>query len=253
VIRAVLFDLGDTLWHFPNPPGRAAITAERAARIAARLRSWGLDARVDALALAQAILEAERAATSAAESSDGRSPDFVGIVQACAAAWELPLDREQSATLWHDLELGAFLGRTLFPDTIPLLKALQQRGYRLGTVTNRSIGGPPFVEELRATGLLAFFEVVAVSCDDGWLKPHPALFRKALDALDVPAPDAVMVGDSLRADVLGAKLLGMVAVWKRPSRGEQEPAHLPDGTPALPDYTIDHPAELLDLPPFRGS
>jgi HAD superfamily hydrolase (TIGR01549 family) len=252
VIRAVLFDLGDTLWHFPNPPGREAITAERAARIAARLREWWLADRVDVLGLAQAFLEAERAATSAAESSDGRSPDFVGIAQACAAAQGLTLDREQSAALWHDLELGAFLGRTLFPDTIPLLEDLRRRGYRLGTVTNRSIGGPPFVEELRGTGLLDYFEVVAVSCDDGWLKPHPALFQKALDALAVSAVEAVMVGDSLRADVLGAKLLGMVAVWKRPSRGEQEPALLPDGTPALPDYTIDHPAELLDLPPFRG-
>jgi hypothetical protein len=41
-------------------------------------------------------------------------------------------------------------------------------------------------------------------------------------------------------------------VWKQPpgAKGEQEPALLPDGTPARPDYVIDHPVELLDLPPF---
>lgn len=251
MIRAVLFDLGDTLWHFPSSPGRAAILAERARRIEARLTAWGLCDGVDCDALSTALAEMDQEQTRAAEYSHGRSPDFPALIAACAAAQGLTLDRTQSTALWHDLELGTFIGRELFPDSIPLLEELRRRGYRLGVVTNRSVGGPPFIEELRAYGLLDFFEALAVSCDDGWLKPHPALFRKALDALTVAPAEAAMVGDSLRADVMGAKALGMVAVWKRPPHRPQEPAALPDGTLALPDYTIDHPSELLDLPPFR--
>ena len=82
-----------------------------------------------------------------------------------------------------------------------------------------------------------------------------------------------MVGDSLRADVAGAKALGMIAVWKRPpwarpdadagskppnwggatvsAQSAAEDATLPDGTVAVPDYVIDHPRELLDLPIFQ--
>ena len=144
---------------------------------------------------------------------------------------------------------GGFYGRAIFEDSAPTLAELRRRGFRLGVVTNRALGGRRFAEEMVESGLLDYFETLAISCDHGWLKPHPALFQRALEDLRVPPEEAVMVGDQLRADVMGAKALGMVAVWKRPPNWErQQPAALPDGTPALPDYTIDAVAELLDLP-----
>ena len=62
-----------------------------------------------------------------------------------------------------------------------------------------------------------------------------------------------MVGDDLWADVLGAKRLGMRAVWKRPPGRPQSPYSLPTGELAEPDATIDHPAQLLELPWFRSA
>jgi putative hydrolase of the HAD superfamily len=44
------------------------------------------------------------------------------------------------------------------------------------------------------------------------VKPHPTVFRAALDRLDVRAEDAVMVGDSLEEDVEGARAIGMRAL-----------------------------------------
>ena len=251
-IRAILFDLGDTLWHFPNSPGTAAFIAEAARRVESRLQTWGLCDGVSCGDLAAAILAADREQTRAAERSHGRSPDFSALVRTCAAEYGVTLDAEQAAALWDAWNLGGeFLGRAVFPDSVPLLRELRRRGYRLGSVTNRSLGGERFRAELRSAGMLELFDVLAVSSDDGWLKPHPALFRRALDALGVPPHQAVMVGDSLQADVIGAKALGMIAVWKRPPHARQEPATLPDGTPVTPDYTIDHPAELLRLPIFE--
>jgi putative hydrolase of the HAD superfamily len=54
------------------------------------------------------------------------------------------------------------------------------------------------------------------------MKPHPSIFRAALDLLDVPAADALMVGDSVSQDVEGALAVGMRAALLHRS-GEPHP------------------------------
>ena len=248
MVRAVLFDLGDTLWHFPAMPPRAVRLARSTEQVAGWLMAAGYD-RVDAAALAEAILDADWQASSAAYAGDLRSPHYPTLVQAVAAAHNLALDPEQALDLWHAHNVGGlFLQREIFPDALPTLHALRERGFRLGCVTNRALGGPLFVEELRGHEMHHLFDSYAISCDDGWLKPAPTLYQKALDELGVAPAEAVMVGDSLRADVAGAQALGIVAVWKRPLKPTTEPATHPDGRPIVPDYVIDHPRDLLDLP-----
>jgi FMN phosphatase YigB (HAD superfamily) len=64
-----------------------------------------------------------------------------------------------------------------------------------------------------------------------------------------------MVGDNMRADVEGAKALGMTAVWRRPPPGEPVEAteDEPEVTgPVRPDYTVLAIGELLELPVLRG-
>lgn len=250
-IRAVLFDLGDTLWHFPNFPSDDALAAEYGRRMQELLRSWDVGAGLG-VPLARAVMEADRQLTREAMVGDGRSPDFHAAVQACARALGLVVDRARAASLWDAMHVGGgFLKRTLFPDAIPLLHELRRRGYSVAAVTNRSFGGDRFFDEMRELGLLELFDSWAVSADDGWLKPHRALFDKALDEIDVPPREALMVGDDLLADVFGAAQLGMGTVWKRPPHRTDRPVRRPDGTEVLPDFTIDHPGELLALAPFR--
>jgi putative hydrolase of the HAD superfamily len=105
--------------------------------------------------------------------------------------------------------------------------------------------------ELTEYGLDGFFGVVTISSDVGYLKPHPKIFQHALDALGVAAEETMMVGDSLRCDVAGAKGLGLVAVWKRPHLDEptEVGADKADVTgEAAPDYAIDNLWELTELP-----
>ena len=47
----------------------------------------------------------------------------------------------------------------------------------------------------------------------GVAKPDGAIFRCALERLDVAPGDAVMVGDSWDKDVIGATRMGIRAVW----------------------------------------
>jgi FMN phosphatase YigB (HAD superfamily) len=44
-------------------------------------------------------------------------------------------------------------------------------------------------------------------------KPNPAIYRKVLEKLHLPASEAVYIGDSLKKDVLGPMEMGMDAVW----------------------------------------
>jgi putative hydrolase of the HAD superfamily len=218
------------------------------------LRGWGLYNGVDCARLVRAIEEADWQQSAEAYASHCRSPHHPTLARAVAAAHGIALSEAQAVVLWYACNPGGlFLGREVFPDSIPTLRWLRARGYRLGAVTNRSLGGQPFRDELAHHGMLDLFDTLAVSCDDGWLKPAPQLFLKALDALGVRPAEAVMVGDSLRADVMGAKALGMIAVWKRPPNPVEEDARLPDGTIAVPDYVIDHPGELQSLQLFRDT
>jgi len=64
-----------------------------------------------------------------------------------------------------------------------------------------------------ASGLAGYFSAVVVSGELGAGKPDPAIFRHALREVGCDAEHAVMVGDSLTRDVLGALDAGLRAVW----------------------------------------
>jgi HAD superfamily hydrolase (TIGR01662 family) len=110
--------------------------------------------------------------------------------------------------------------RMMFPDALATLAELRERGFLLGIVTNRAFGGPPFLEDIREMGLLDYFAIphIAISADLGMRKPSAGIFQYALNALNVTAQESVMVGDSLRADVLGAQQLGIFTVWRPKSK-----------------------------------
>ena len=78
---------------------------------------------------------------------------------------------------------------------------------------------------------------VITSYSTGWQKPHPAMFERALRRAAAPAPEACMVGDRLDYDVVGPKALGIRAVWKTTSA-------LPPGFAQPPDAMIRSLEEL---------
>jgi HAD superfamily hydrolase (TIGR01549 family) len=260
MIQAVLFDLGDTLWHFPQMPPVEVIRGETVHRVSELLRSWGVEPEGALFFLGRDVRAAVEKATDDGYWGDLTSPDYPALAKAVAAEKGLPITDAQAIELWQTWNLGGvFLGRQLYPGVAETLAWLKKRGYRIGSVTNRGLGGDPFREELQHHGVLDLFEVLSISCEVGYLKPHPRIFQHALDALDVAPVDSVMVGDSLRADVAGARSLGMTAIWKRnhtTARGdpERDMASSEDGEawqPLMtPDFTIDNLWELTSLPPF---
>jgi len=91
-----------------------------------------------------------------------------------------------------------------------------------------------FLEE---SELLEYFEVVVISGEIGYRKPHPRIFQHALKRLGVKPWEAVHVGNSVREDVAGAKGVGMWAIWVR-DEGE-------GGVVGVqPDVVVDSIAEV---------
>ncbi len=244
-VRAVLFDLGNTLWHIPDPPPQDAVRHETVRRILARLRSWGIEPSDEHRFLGRDIRLAITEADRRAYETDCVSPDFRTLVHNVAARRGLQLTPEQAEELWETWNLGgAFFGRRLFEDAIETIGELRGRGYQLACVTNRAFSGRGFVAELEEVGLADKFDALSVSCDVGYMKPHRRIFEHALELLGTAPDEAVMVGDSLRADVEGARALGMTGVWRRYARSPERI----DGS--KPDFAVDELREIPQLACF---
>ena len=102
----------------------------------------------------------------------------------------------------------------LYDDVEPALRALAQAGLKIGLISNTQ---RPLDEFAAHFALDHLFSAAISSAELGYLKPHPAIFEAALAAVGEPAAAAVMVGDSVRADIEGARQIGMRAVLVRRS------------------------------------
>ncbi len=90
-----------------------------------------------------------------------------------------------------------------YDDALPVLAALHERGVRTAVVSNIGIDIRPV---LARGGLEHLVDAVVLSFETGSVKPDAAIFRRALDLIDVPPEHALMVGDSWRDDAGAAEL-----------------------------------------------
>src|SRR5205085_11679835 len=95
----------------------------------------------------------------------------------------------------------------IFDDVLPTLTELRRHELRIALVSNTSRDLDDFVGH---HGLDV--DAVVSSGRHGKTKPHPTIFRAALELLEVEPAEAVMVGDSLDDDIEGARAVGMGAL-----------------------------------------
>jgi putative hydrolase of the HAD superfamily len=93
---------------------------------------------------------------------------------------------------------------------IPLMRALRNR-VRVGVVSNNLLLEQQ--EKIRYCGFDRYLDAIVISEDVGVTKPDPAIFEIALRRLGCAAHEAVMVGDSWQTDVAGARAAGIRAIW----------------------------------------
>jgi HAD superfamily hydrolase (TIGR01662 family) len=114
----------------------------------------------------------------------------------------------------------------LYDDVPGALRALDAAGVRIGLVSNSHRCLASFQTHFELEGLIA---ATVSSSEHGLMKPHPSIFRAALDRMGIDAADALMVGDSVRHDVDGALRVGMrAALLHRSDQLHQQHRQLAD-------------------------
>jgi putative hydrolase of the HAD superfamily len=102
----------------------------------------------------------------------------------------------------------------LYDDVPASLEALADRDILIGLISNSHRCLDAFQEHFELEGLI---DVAVSSSQHGYMKPHPSIFEAALKLAQVPAADAMMVGDSMTQDIDGARGVGMRGVLVRRS------------------------------------
>ncbi|MRR30439.1 HAD family hydrolase [bacterium] len=129
-------------------------------------------------------------------------------------------------------------------DTHPTLKELTRRGFHLGIITNaadaRDVARIIDTHELRG-----YFETIVISADLGIRKPDPRIFEVAMQRTASKPDNAVMVGDNLNADILGAHRAGLKGIWI--TRRSENPNTSLQRSSITPDAEITALAEIPAL------
>lgn len=92
-----------------------------------------------------------------------------------------------------------------FPNLKQILFELKSSNYKLGMISNGS--GQFQMDNIKALGILDFFELILISENEGISKPNPMIFQKALDYFQVSAKETVYIGDHPDNDYIAARNL----------------------------------------------
>jgi putative hydrolase of the HAD superfamily len=122
----------------------------------------------------------------------------------------------------------------VFSDAEPTLIQLKKK-YKLVLVTN---GAPDLQrEKIQGSGLGKYFDEIVIAGDIGIRKPEPQIFNIVLSRIGVKNDEAIMIGNSLDSDIIGAQEAGIKTVWLNRDNEENQ-------SEIKPDYEIRSLSEL---------
>ena len=226
-IRAITFDLDDTLW----PIAPAMLRAEQ------RLDAW-LQAHCPRTAQAYPVAEMRALRDRTAIDNPHIAHDFSAQRRLTLRAALLPHGYEE---MHVDGAFRAFYAARneieCYADALPALDLLKAR-YPLGAITNGNA-------DLDAIGLSHYFRFSLRASDFGSAKPAPDIFHEACARLGLQPAEVLHVGDDPALDVVGAHQAGLRCAWL--NRGESHWMDLGLAVPEQPDLVIRDLAELVEL------
>lgn len=194
-IKAVLFDLDDTLWPIVPVIRRAENLLfewleQNVPDVASRISIDGMRAR------RQALMD-----TDPVYQIDLRALRHAVLVEAFVDAGEDVRLVDQAMEVFSRARNEV----VLFPDVVPALGRMRRK-VALASVSNG-------VSDLEAIGIAHLFDASIAAYSFGRAKPDAAIFHAACDALKISPAEAIYVGDDPLLDVVGAQKAGLRAVW----------------------------------------
>lgn len=239
MLKAVIFDLGDTLVSYYTREQFPAVLRACLDECRAVLVGSGVLVPDDASVMDAALRE------------DYEDPSFKvrPLEERLGAIFnlrpEVPAGVMQSV-------LDAFLGPIArvarrYDDSERCLVALKVKGLKTAILSNTPWGSPAaqWKTELVRHGLAGLVDVAVFCRDAGWRKPARQPFELVLRLLDIEPSEALMVGDSIKWDIEGAVALGIRAVHIDRTRT--------GGYAAQSIVSLDEVVELVDRERARES
>lgn len=242
-LQGVIFDMGGTLVHY-TPPGQTWEEVER--RGALSVYNYLLEQKHTLPAQTEAIDLAWNYARSLWSSLDQYDVKDLKLglqMKLLAQQWgisEVSPEVSEALALAYMAELQAEV--TPLEGVAETLQALDERGLKLGLVSNTMWPGAHHLQDLERYHLTGYFDHLLFSADEESWKPNPDVFERSLKALGLQPGEAAFVGDSLYFDMYGAKRVGMKTIWI-----EQVQPWLPEGLDVTPDATIKRLPDLIPI------
>jgi putative hydrolase of the HAD superfamily len=232
-IDAVLFDWGDTLFHFAYD--EALLEAGWEAGLAALGRDDLPGHRVTAARFRERYEPLLWVPGSLDEI------EYPGMVRDLLAGFGVELSEEELARFLEAEHAAWEPARELGDSTHALLDSLRARDLKTGLVSNAFDPGWLLHNDLERMGLAQRLDVAVFSSEVGKRKPHEAIFAAALEPLGVEPRRALFVGDRRYEDVRGSKQLGMTTVQAFWFRADDDERGLD------PDYEAFTPMDVLNV------
>jgi len=222
VLRAVLFDWGDTLMRFEFDA--ELVEAGHRAGIEALERDDDLDTDALTAHFREHYLPLFWVPGTLEEI------EYPGLIRELLGHFGVDVSDDELARFLEAEHAAWEPSRTLGAATHALLEALRSRGLKLGLVSNAFDPGWLLHRDLEQMGIADRIDFAVFSSELGKRKPHPEIFEHALDVLGVEAREAMFVGDRLFEDVRGSNEAGMTSVqalWFRADENDEggEPDH----------------------------
>ena len=132
----------------------------------------------------------------------------VGYALQQELAWRDCPELAELSQFWFE-NFGRFA--VAMPGAKALLQQLKQQGFRLGVISNG--GQQTRINILQGLGFSHYFEVIHSSELLGISKPKPEIFLHTAQALNLAPEQCLFVGDHPINDIQGALSAGMQALW----------------------------------------
>ena len=98
-------------------------------------------------------------------------------------------------------------------EAIDILCHLQEKGVKIAVASNCILFDEIYMQIFEEQGIGKYIDKYVFSYSRGYRKPDLRIFEEILNHFRVSSHEALMIGDSLEADIIPAKKLGMETVW----------------------------------------
>ena len=141
---------------------------------------------------------------------------------------------------------GQAITANVIEDVVEVLESIRKGGHKIAMLANAdSIDARNVID---TCDLKDYFDAIVISEEIGIEKPAREIFEAALDRLKVKAENAIMVGNRIDADIVGANRVGMKSVWFKWNDRYQETISSEE---ERPDFVIQSLPELLGILSLR--